>query len=65
MSDPGSPEALIADLGQPELSTRLVIRLLDFLAAVLAGCGRRQSKVGIHDGFFHHLHHGFFPRRHR
>jgi len=33
-------EALVAGLGQEDLSTGLAVRLLDFLAAVLAGAGR-------------------------
>lgn len=36
-------EALVSELRSPRLSTRLAVRLLDFLAAVLAGSGRRET----------------------
>jgi hypothetical protein len=36
-------EALVREIARPEISTRLAVRLLDFLAAVLAGSGRRHG----------------------
>jgi len=38
-------EALIGEIARPGLSTRMAVRLLDFLAAVLAGSGRRETVV--------------------
>jgi hypothetical protein len=38
-------EALVAELARPDLPIWLALRLLDFLAAVLAGTGRRRRVV--------------------